>query len=89
MPNVTFKQLALDQYIVLQKKDKRSADKLNKLLTDMSRHPESGIGQVERMKGGSGNLYSRRINKKDRIVYTIEEDGSAVIQQIEGHYEDK
>lgn len=88
MPNVTFTESAMDAYIAVQEKDLRTLKKLNALLKDIRRHPDSGIGQVERLKG-EGNRYSRRINQKDRLVYTIEEDGCAVIQQIMGHYEDK
>lgn len=89
MPSVTFTEEALDEYFEVQNRDKRALKKLNALLNDIKRHPSTGIGQVERMKGGNGNLYSRRINEKDRIVYTIEADGSAKVRQILGHYEDK
>lgn len=89
MPNVTFTDAALEVYMDIQEKDRVSMKKINALFKDIKRHPESGIGQVERMKGEGGNKYSRRISQKDRIVYTVQEDGSVVVEQIMGHYEDK
>lgn len=89
MPNVTFTEKAFDTYLDVQDNDKNTLKKLNALLRDIRRHPTTGIGQVERMKGEGGNEYSRRISQKDRIVYTVEADGSAKIRQIMGHYEDK
>lgn len=89
MPNVMFNDSSFSVYREMQTHgDRNTLKKLNALLTDMIRHPESGIGQVERMKGG-GNRYSRRINEKDRIVYTIQDDGNILVEQVMGHYEDK
>lgn len=89
MPSIILEPAIFEQYVELQNKDRKKVDKLNRLLMDIGRHPESGIGQVERMKGVGGNKYSRRISQKDRIVYTVQEDGSVVVEQIMGHYEDK
>lgn len=89
MPDVTFSEFSMNQYLKIQELDKQTQKKLNALLKDISRHPESGIGQVEHLKGKNGTVYSRRINKKDRITYTIEPDGSARILQLIGHYDDK
>lgn len=89
MPDIRFSKLAFSQYVDIQDSDKRMLQKLNALLTDIGRHPETGIGQVECLKGGEGAKYSRRLNAKDRIVYTIETDGSARIMSLLGHYNDK
>lgn len=90
MPNVTFTERAMLEYNDVQLYyDRKTLKKLNALLIDISRHPGFGIGQVEQMKGEGGNKYSRRINQKDRLIYTIEGDGSALVEQILGHYDDK
>ena len=36
-------------------------------------HPSEGTGQPEILKYNMAGLYSRRINKKHRLVYSIEE----------------
>ena len=42
------------------------------------------------LKGVGGNVYSREINKKDRLVYEIYEEKIVVyIISVEGHYNDK
>ena len=51
----------------------------------MQRHPFTGEGKPEPLKGG---MWSRRINDKDRLVYDVT-DESIVILQCKGHYEDK
>lgn len=89
MPDIKFSPLAFAQYTDIQDTDRKTQKKLNALLKDIGRHPETGIGQVECLKGSGGKKYSRRINEKDRIVYTIEPDGSARIQSLLGHYDDK
>lgn len=37
-------------------------------------HPTTGIGQPEELKHILSGLYSRKIDKKHRIVYSIKED---------------
>lgn len=49
----------------------------------------NGIGKPERMKGDFKNCFSRRINEKDRLVYTILEEDVVEIYSCRGHYEDK
>ncbi|KDS37860.1 hypothetical protein M098_4112, partial [Phocaeicola vulgatus str. 3775 SR(B) 19] len=41
-------------------------------------------------KGYGGNVYSREVNKKDRLVYEIyEEVVNVFVISAEGHYSDK
>lgn len=89
MPNTTFTPNALIQYIEIQAFDKRTLKKLNELLKEISRNPKGGTGQVERLKWQNGEVYSRRLNKKDRIIYSVDKDGTSTILQIGEHYEDK
>ena len=42
------------------------------------------------MKGYGGNIYSWKVNKKDRLVYEIyEEVVNIYVISTEGHYQDK
>ena len=59
-------------------------------MKELHEHPKTGIGHPEALKGVGGNVYSREINKKDRLVYEIYEEKIGVyIISVEGHYNDK
>lgn len=62
-------------------------DLIRSIITD----PRNGIGKPERLKGyGDQEVYSRRINDKDRISYMIFEDKKEIlINRCRGHYNDK
>ena len=53
-----------------QKDDKRVLKRIRALLEDIQKHPFSGIGKPEPLKGEKGK-WSRRINEKHRMVYCI------------------
>jgi toxin YoeB len=53
-----------------QKDDKRVLKRIRALLEDIQKHPFSGIGKPEPLKGEKGK-WSRRINEKHRMVYSI------------------
>lgn len=64
--------------------------KLCKLLDELLAHPRTGTGHPEPLKGGDGELYSRRITASDRLIYRIFDDRIVVlILSVEGHYDDK
>ena len=49
--------------------------------------PRVGAGKPERLKHFDKEVYSRRINHKDRIVYTIYESIKEIdITSYKGHY---
>ena len=45
--------------------------KLEKIMLELSNHPETGSGKPEPLKYNLSGLWSRRINKRDRIIYEI------------------
>lgn len=47
--------------------------KLVKLLNELMEHPRIGTGHPEPLKSGDSLTYSRRISKKDRLIYDIYE----------------
>ena len=68
--------------------NKQALKKLNKLINELREHPETGTGKPERLK--YINKWSRRINKKHRLIYEILDQNVTVeIVQAYGHYEDK
>ena len=77
------------------KKHKKSGDKptlkkIEKLLNELMKHPIEGTGQPEMLKHNLAGLYSRRINKKHRLVYSINEQIVTVyVLSAWSHYGDK
>jgi len=51
-------------------------------------NPRGGTGKPERLKYFEKEVYSRRVNHKDRLIYTIYEDLKEIdITSFRGHYE--
>lgn len=66
---------------------KKTLEKIAKLLEELTFHPMTGTGQVEQLKGNLSGLWSRRINKTDRIIYSIEDERVIVtVISMKGHY---
>jgi toxin YoeB len=65
-------------------------NKIEKLLVELIEHPKTGTGQVEQLKGDRQGQWSRRIDKKNRLVYSID-DVIVTIEVIsaKGHYGDR
>lgn len=66
---------------------KKALQKLAELMQELIEHPATGTGQVEQLRGNLNGLWSRRIDKANRLVYAIEEDRVVVIViSVRGHY---
>jgi toxin YoeB len=64
--------------------------KLERIFEDLETHPFEGVGNPEALKYELSGKWSRSINKKDRLVYRVEEDAVEVyILSAIGHYNDK
>ncbi|MBY5951405.1 Txe/YoeB family addiction module toxin [Algoriphagus sp. NF] len=67
--------------------DKPLLRKLRALLDELQVHPQTGTGKPERLKHDFAGYWSRRINHKHRLIYSIEEDKVLVtIIAAFGHY---
>lgn len=79
-----------DEDIAYLKKtgNKAVMNKLQTLLLELMEHPTTGTGKPEMLKGDLSGLYSRRIDKKNRLIYSIDGDKLLVIVVgAAGHYE--
>lgn len=64
--------------------------KIEQILLELSNTPYEGTGNPEALKYRLTGYWSRRINKKDRIIYRVYEDRVIVlIVSAIGHYGDK
>ena len=70
--------------------DKSTNKKLQKILFELEVNPFIGIGNPEMLKYNLNGLWSRRLNKKDRLIYQIKEEiVTVLIISALGHYNDK
>ena len=86
---VDFKETAKMEIAKIKKSgDLATFKKLEKIIIELSDHPTSGIGDPEQLKHSLSGYWSRRINKKDRIVYEIIEEPEQLVVVVSalGHY---
>ena len=61
--------------------------KITRMIGELEVHPRTGTGKPELLKGDMAGVWSRRINKKDRILYEIHDEIVIVYMiSIRGHY---
>jgi toxin YoeB len=71
-----------------RRNDKNSYIKSFDLVRELISMPRKGTGRPERLKYFEKEVYSRRVNHKDRLVYTIYEEFKEIdITSFRGHYE--
>lgn len=58
-----------------------------RLMAEITRNPRSGTGKPERLKPVQGEVWSRRITEKDRLVYDIAGDVITIVA-CRFHYDD-
>jgi len=73
-------------YQNMQRKDRNALASLHRIIKEILRHPDAGRGRPERLKHHDIELWSRRINQKDRVVYRYD-DEYVYIYAIHGHYD--
>ncbi len=78
--------LAWEQYLRWQNEDRKTLKRINKLLQDIDRNGYNCIGKPEPLKGDKAGLWSVRIDKVNRLVFTITSRGLEIIT-CGTHYE--
>ena len=76
---------ALDDLRYWVKKDPRTATKILKLVDEILKAPFTGTGKPEPLKHSLSGCWSRRIDKKNRLVYMVEKE-TLVILSCRYHY---
>ena len=67
--------------------DLASIKKIIKILNELKDHPYTGSGNPEPLKFELSGYWSRRINKKDRLIYEVHDDiVTVVVVYALGHY---
>ena len=90
MYNVSLTPEAEDSLVKLKKSEPTSYKKAVKLIDELYDHPYSGTGKPEPLSGDRAGQWSRRITKKHRLVYSVD-DGTVtvIVLSVAGHYSDK
>ena len=86
-----FTKIALSDIKKHKKSGNRSTlKKLDKLLNELMVHPKTGTGKPEQLTHDLEGLYSRRINKKHRLVYDIKDEVvTVIVLSAHSHYGEK
>jgi len=72
----------------LRQNDRTSYVKCFDLVREVAKNPRAGTGKPERLRYFEQEVYSRRVNQKDRMVYTIYEKLQEIdISSFRGHYD--
>lgn len=86
--SLEFTQIALTDIEKHKKSgDRTTLKKINQLLNELMEHPRTGTGKPEKLKYDLEGLYSRRINRKHRLVYEIKDEiVTVVVLSAHSHY---
>jgi len=84
-----FSKIALDDIQSHRKSgDRAILMKIDQLLNELINHPSTGTGQPEKLKHELSGKFSRRINRKHRLIYEIDEVAKTVyVLSAKAHYE--
>jgi len=70
---------AWKDYIYWQTQDKKTLERINKLINDTMRQPFEGIGKPEALRENLSGFWSRRIDDTNRLVYAADDDYITII----------
>ena len=86
---IFFLQKAKDDLDWMRKNDKSSYVKCFDLIREIIEQPRTGTGKPERLKYFTKEVWSRRVNLYDRIVYTIYENMMQIeVSSCRTHYDE-
>jgi len=89
MYQINFSDEAWKQIIRMRKSMPQTYKKLNVIIEELKEHPYSGTGHPEQLHYMRG-VWSRRLDKKNRIRYTVNDRKISVfVISTLGHYDDK
>lgn len=83
--NLSWAELAWEDYLFWQKNDKRILKRINMLIMDIQRQPFEGLGNPEPLKHSWSGCWSRRIDREHRLVYK-HQDEMIIVLQCRYHY---
>ena len=83
-------KVAQKEIAQFKKSNPAAFTKVAKMLGEFQVHPREGTGHPEPLQSGNNITYSRRITKKDRLIYDVFDDiVKVLVLTAKGHYRDK
>lgn len=82
---LVFADQAWEDYLHWQKQDRKTLERINRLIQEVMRDPFAGVGKPEPLKHALTGYWSRRITDEHRIVYRVDGD-ALLIAQLRYHY---
>lgn len=83
---IAFHQKAFEQYNDWATRDRKTFERLKRLISETARTPFEGIGKPEPLKRELKGYWSRRITDEHRLVYKVT-DEQIIIASCRYHYE--
>ncbi|PLW97923.1 MAG: Txe/YoeB family addiction module toxin [Marinilabiliales bacterium] len=67
--------------------NKKALNKIHTIFQELQEHPKTGTGHPEQLKHELSGYWSRRIDKKNRLIYRIDNNTiTVIIVSAMGHY---
>ena len=79
MRELVFEQRAFDDLTWWIGQDRKVALRLMKLIENVQRTPFEGLGKPEPLKHELSGMWSRRINREHRLVYTVSDEQIKIV----------
>ena len=83
---LSFREQGWEDYLYWQAQDRKTLNRINRLLADILRDPFNGLGKPEALRHEFQGLWSRRIDERHRLVYAVEVKRIVIIA-CRFHYE--
>lgn len=88
MEVVLLKKAKKDRDYWKQTGNEKIMNRITALLKDIERHPFTGLGKPEPLKGNLQGKWSRRITDEHRMVYSIGSEQIYIyVFSLKGHYQ--
>lgn len=77
--NISFTSAGWQDYQYWFDQDKKTLSKINRLIDEACREPFIGTGKPELLKENYAGYWSRRIDKQNRLVYSVTENSITIV----------
>lgn len=84
---LSFTPSAWKDYQYWHDQDKKTLKRIHQLINAVMREPFEGVGKPEPLLGNLAGFWSRRIDERHRLVYTVTAADVTIIA-CRGHYGD-
>ncbi|MDR1790381.1 MAG: Txe/YoeB family addiction module toxin [Propionibacteriaceae bacterium] len=83
---LSFTQDGWEDYTYWQKTDRKTLQRINRLIADTMREPAGGIGKPEPLKWDLMGAWSKRITDEHRMVYLPKAE-ELIVLSLRYHYD--